>query len=532
MKKITLGIDLGTTYSAVAYVDEHGEAKIIPNNENERITPSVVFFENEKNIIVGQNAKDEMELSPNNVVSFAKREMGKNKDNVRSDEDYGTPKPYDFFGKRYAPEEISSMILQKIKQDAEKYFQGQKIEDVVITVPAYFNDSERKATKDAGKMAGFNVLQVINEPTAAAIAYGLSKNASDSQKVFVFDLGGGTFDVTILDIVKNGNTSEINVINSDGDHRLGGKDWDDKIIEYVADEFINRFGEDPRDNKDTKADLRTKSEKVKKSLSDKDSAKLVVRTDENSLKIDISKAKFEEITSDLMSRIEGLCSSVLNLSKLSWSDINTVLLAGGSTRMPMVKNLLKRISGKEIRDDLVNPDECVALGAAVYSTLINMQEDSRSIPQEIKDKLAGVKVNDATSHTLGIVTIQEINGKDVNVVSAMIEKGTKTPCKITKTFGTYQENQSSVFLDIKQGESTQPDHCTTIQEATLQIVSKLPANSPIEVTYEISDDDSLTVIGKDVTNNKEIRIAVERKTNMTSNEVANGKTHLDSIYIS
>jgi len=529
-KKITLGIDLGTTYSAVAYVDEHGEAKIISNTDGDRITPSVVFFETENNIIIGQNAKDEMELSPESVVSFVKREMGKSKDDVRKEENFGQPKPYDFFGKIYTPEEISSLILKKLKSDAENYFQGQEVNDVVITVPAYFNDSEKKATKDAGEMAGFNVLQVINEPTAAAIAYGVSKEATSSQKVFVFDLGGGTFDVTILDVIVNGNSKEINIINTDGDHRLGGKDWDDKIIEYVAEEFINQHGEDPRDNVDTMADLRVKSEKIKKSLSDKDKAKMIIRTDENSLKLEITKNKFEEITADLMSRIEGLCDSVLSLSNLNWSDIDTVLLAGGSTRMPMIQDLLKKISSKEIRTDLVNPDECVALGAAIHSTIVKMQtQPIENVTQEVRDKLGSVKVNDATSFTFGIVTVGS-DGKDM--VTQMIMKGTKLPFTFKDTFGTNVDNQSNIFLQIKEGESTNPDNATTIQEATFPIVNPLPAGAPIEIIFDLSADGSLTVIGKDVTNNKEIIVNVERDTNMNDNEIESGKNHLKSIEVS
>lgn len=530
MDKITLGIDLGTTYSAVAYVDEHGEAKIISNTDNDRITPSVVYFEKENNIIVGQNAKDEMELSPESVISFVKREMGKSRDEVRKEENFGEPKPYDFFGKRYSPEEISSLILKKLKGDAENHFQGKEINDVVITVPAYFNDSEKKATKDAGEMAGFNVLQVINEPTAAAIAYGISKEASNSQKVFVFDLGGGTFDVTVLDVVVNNDSKEINIINTDGDHRLGGKDWDDKIIGFIAEEFVNQFGEDPRDNVDAMADLRVKSEKAKKSLSDKDIAKMIIRTDDNSLKIEITKDKFEEITTDLMSRIEGLCDSVLNLSKLNWSDIDTVLLAGGSTRMPMVQDLLKRISGKDIRTDLVNPDECVALGAALHSTIVTMQTRPEiNVTQEIKDKLGSVKVNDATSFTFGIVTVGS-DGKDI--VTQMIMKGTKLPFTFKDTFGTNVDKQSNIFLQIKEGESINPENSKTIQEATFPIVNPLPAGAPIEITFDLSSDGSLTVIGKDVTNNQEIIVKVERETNMSNNEIESGKNYLKNVSVS
>lgn len=531
--KITLGIDLGTTYSTMAYVDEHGETKIIPNSDSHRITPSVVFFESDSNIIVGESAKDEMELSPDNVVAFVKREMGRNKDEVRKEENYGNPKPYDYFGKRYSPEEISSLILKKLKKDAEAHFQGQGITDVVITVPAYFNDVEKQATKDAGQMAGFNVLQVINEPTAAAIAYGISNEGSESQKVFVFDLGGGTFDVTVLDVINNNGTKEINIINTDGDHKLGGKDWDDKIIEFFAQEFISEYGEDPRDNKDTMADLRIKSEKIKKALSDKDSARIIIKTEDNSHKSEITRDKFEEICSDLLSRIEGLCDTVLKEANLTWNNIDTILLAGGSTRMPMIKDLLQRVSSKNIRTDLINADECVALGAAVKSLQFSITDETGNIKsevsQKIKDTIGSVKVNDICSHTLGIVTV---NAQGQDVVSPMIEKGTTIPYKFIDTFGTNENNQSNVLLQIKEGESTNPDNVNTIQEATLQIVTPLPKGAPIEITFDIAADGQLTVIGKDVTNNKEITIKVNRQNNLSNEEVAQGKNHIRSINVS
>jgi molecular chaperone DnaK len=351
----------------------------------------------------------------------------------------------------------------------------------------------------------------------------------------VFDLGGGTFDVTILDIVLNKDAKEINIIQSDGDHRLGGKDWDDKIIEYVAEEFINQFGDDPRDDKDAMANLREKSEKVKKSLSDKNMNRLLVNYNGNKINVEITRDKFEEITTDLMSRIEGLCDSVLSLSKLNWSDIDTVLLVGGSTRMPMVQDLLKRISGKEIRTDLVNPDECVAKGAAILSTIIpapvpgdENNNTEKELTQEQIDSIGNIKVNDATTHTFGIVTLGS-DGKDV--VSQMIKKGTPIPFKFTDMFQTNTENQSNIFLQIKEGASTNPDNTKTIQEATFPIVNPLPAGSPIEITFDLAADGMLTVIGKDITNNKEIIVKVET-TGPSDSEIESSKNHLKGIEVS
>lgn len=485
MSKIVLGIDLGTTYSAMAYVDENGEPKIISNSDNESTTPSVVFFEDSKSIIVGQYAKDEIELSPDNVVCFVKLEIGKNKDEVRKDENYGEPKPYDFFGRRYSPEEISSIILKKLKVDAEKYFQEEKIVDAVITVPAYFNDFERNATIGAGKLAGLNVLQVINEPTAAALSYGLK--SYQNQKIFVFDLGGGTFDVTIIDI-RNG---EFKVAATDGDHRLGGKDWDDKIIEYVAEVFINQFGEDPRDDVDTMAELRIISEKVKKSLSEKNSARLNLRLNENKLNFEISKEKFEEISSDLLSRIEGLCDSVLSKINLSWNDISEIVLAGGSTRLKMVRNLLERISNKKIRTDLVNPDECVAIGAAIQGQLLI---NKNSIGQKPLFKGRIMSIVDVASHSLGFVTVKDKKLHN----SIMIKKNSKIPCEIIKRdFTTTHDNQETLEILVVQGESINPHNCTLLYGYEFQELPKKPKGQfNIEVCFEYNTNSMVVVCAK------------------------------------
>jgi molecular chaperone DnaK len=485
MSKIVLGIDLGTTYSAMAYVDKNGEPQIINNSEGNRTIPSVVYFESKNSIIIGQTAKDEIELSPDDVVSFVKREIGKGKDDVRKEENYGEPKPYDFFGKRYSPEEISSTILKKLKEDAEKHFQGKQITDTVITVPAYFNDFERNATIEAGKLAGLNVLQVINEPTAAALSYGIK--SSQNQKVFVFDLGGGTFDVTIIDII-NG---EFKVIATDGDHRLGGKDWDDKIIEFVAEEFINKFGEDPRDNIDSMAELRMISEKVKKSLSERNSAKINLRLNGNKLTLEISKEQFKEISSDLLSRIGGLCDTILNQVNLTWNDISEIVLAGGSTRLQMVRDLLEQISNKKLRTDLVNPDECVAIGAAIQGHLLT---NRNSLGQKPPFKGRIKSIDDVASHSLGFVTVKDKKLHN----SIMIAKNSKIPCKIIKKdFTTSRDNQETLEILVLQGESTNPNNCTLLYGYEFQELPKKPKGQfSIEVCFEYNSNSVVVVNAK------------------------------------
>lgn len=529
-KSVVIGIDLGTTYSAVAYVDEHGDAKIIPNSQSDRITPSVVLFEDkEGEVVVGKTAKDESELYPEKIVAFVKREIGKNKDEVRTDDNNGVPMPFDFWGKRLSPEDVSGYILKKLKKDAEEHL-GVPIIDAVITVPAYFIDSERKATEDAGKIAGLNVLHILNEPTAAALAYGVMK-ADKEQSIFVFDLGGGTFDVTTLKIDFNDGEKEINMIQTDGDHRLGGKDWDDRLIEYCRDKFLSEHGEDPIDDPDAKADMRVRAERTKKALSDKDKTTMAVSAHGKKMRIELTREKFEELTSDLLERCNDLCNKVLEESNLRWSDIDTVLLVGGSTRMPMVRELIQRISGKEIQSDLINPDEAVALGAAIKAKSLIISdniEKGNAPPQEVMDKIGKVKAVDVTSHDLGMVVVAD-DGKEF--VSKIIRKGTKIPCTRTETYGTIKDNQSSVLMDIKEGESENPAFTPTIQEATLPIINPLPKGAPIEVTYNLRADGMLIVIGKDVTNNEEIRVEIKREGNLSNEEFEQSVSFANSVTV-
>lgn len=529
-KNIILGIDLGTTYSAMAYVDEHGDAKIIPNDNNERITPSVVYFESDSNIVVGQNAKDEAELSPERVVAFVKREMGKKKEEVRKEENYGEAKPYDFDGKIYSPEEISALILKKLKQDAEKHFNGTSIKDAVITVPAYFNDSEKTATKDAGRMAGFNVLQVINEPTAAAISYGL-KSKEAGKKIFVFDLGGGTFDVTILDIKQNGEEKIIDVIDSDGDHRLGGKDWDDVIIEHACDLFINEHGEDPRNDHEGFAELRIRAEKAKKQLSEKERAKFIVSCNGDKTKVEIDRNKFEEISEDLMLRTQGVCERLMENNKLSWNDIDTVLLVGGSTRMPMVKNMLESISGKEIRNDLVQPDECVALGAAMRGMMINISTNpDAQVSAAVKEELGtGITVQDILSHSIGVVSTNPETNEDY--MSFLFKRKMKIPNKVSNRFVTIAENQKGMRIDVREGESSNPNNCRKLVDKLLEFKRALPARSPVEVTFSMDHSGLLNIHALDLTDNIEIEFKVERENNLSENEVVLGMANINQLSV-
>src|SRR4029079_6702000 len=359
-RRKAVGIDLGTTFCAVAHIDPYGKPQIIPNSESERITPSVILFDGES-VIVGTLAKNNSVAEAERIVDFVKREMGKPKEQFQRD----------FSGKVYSAEELSALILRKLKADAEKYLK-EPVTDVVITVPAYFNDAERTATITAGQLAGLNVLQIVNETTAAALAYGLDK-LDESQTVFVFDLGGGTFDVTIMKIEGH----KLNIMATNGDHRLGGKDWDDVIVNFVAEEFDRQHGENPLLDLQSYQDLQTRAVDAKIQLSNRPQAAIVHQHHGKSVKVDITREEFERRSRHLIEKCKVICEMTLQDAKLKWSDISKILPVGGMTRMPMVQEMIAQLANVPVVSE-VNPDEAVAVGAAVQATLSMLTEEETS----------------------------------------------------------------------------------------------------------------------------------------------------------
>ncbi len=520
------GVDLGTTYSAIAHFDSSGKAAIIPNSDNERITPSVILFE-EDEVIVGKIAKDCAVTSPERVIQFIKREIG--------DPDWVK----EIHGHEYTPEMLSAIILKKLVTDAEEQVR-ETITDVVITVPAYFNDAERKATQDAGQIAGLNVLGVLNEPTAAALAYGLD-NTDTHAKALVYDLGGGTFDVTVIDI----NGTNITVLATDGERRLGGKDWDDELLNYIADRFVEEHGIDPRDDLEANQDLRNKVEDAKKALSRKPKVKVFSQCQGQTLKIEISQEEFEEMTRPLLEQTETYLDVVLEKAHLTWDDIDHILLVGGSTRMPMVREMLERVSGHAV-DMRVNPDEIVATGAVEYAAYLLQREVnelqeraaageevevpdlSATVPDEFLGLLDGMAVHNVNSHSLGVVALQA-DGTRKNVI--MIPEQTPLPAEKTGVFGTFKNNQVTVEITVVEGESPDPEDCTEI--GTL-VISDLPTGRPkgskIQVTYSYDESGRIEITAKDVETGNTAHTEIRRQSVYNEGEVAEKRGELVEMF--
>lgn len=553
--KLVFGIDLGTTYSCIAIVDEQsGRPSLIANAEGDVTTPSAVYFEDSKTRVVGKEAKNTAVLEPDRVVEMVKRHMG--------EPDWR----WSFEGQEFAAEEISAYILRKVADDAEQSL-GVRPADVVITCPAYFGIPQREATAAAGRIAGLNVLEVINEPTAAAIAYGLQDDSD--QVVLVYDLGGGTFDVSVIE-VKDGSVS---VLATGGDHELGGCDWDEKVVSYLAQEWMVQTGsaDNPAGSPETLQDLWRRAEDAKRSLSARTETKVTVSHQGQRASITLSRAKFDELTAGLLGNTIALTTdTIADARELGCPAIGRLLLVGGSTRMPQVAERLRAELGLE--PQVHDPDQSVAKGAAVYGQKLAIgrrisveiakqlganpdEVAAQPVPDEVRERaqeivaaelgmrlpalrqLDDMKVTNVLSHSFGVVALRASGGGDQEFISNLVLAQAPLPASRTRTYGTVEDSQHTVHLRVMENTLRDDavddlDQGAEVGDAVLQLTSGLPANSKVEVTFEVDRQGRLQITAKDLAvGGKIIEAVIETSRTMSEQEQAAATTRASGIRV-
>jgi len=549
------GIDLGTTYSCIAHVDEHGKPAVINNSDNELTTPSVVYFESDDNIVVGKEAKEVAEIYPNQVASTVKRVMG--------DSEW----KFNYNGTEYSSQEISSFILEKVVKDAIENI-GEDIQNIVITVPAYFGVNQKEATKQAGELAGLNVMAVIPEPTAAAISYGIENH--DDETVMVYDLGGGTFDITVIEV----KDKSINVVATDGDHQLGGRNWDEKLASYFTQEFEEQTGvssDDLQNDMETWQELLNKAENAKKSLTSKENTKIRIAHDGDKATIELSRDKFNDLTNDLIERTISLTDAVLEqVNSKGYSTIDKLLLVGGSTYMPQVRSSLEAKYSFAI--EVHDPNLSVAKGAAIYGWKLELQEEIKfKIAEESGEDIEDIDLNDIQTDTLekaqkeviqekGLIglagakkiietTIKNVTAKSFGIevidsdenekIVNLITVDDEIPSITTQIFPTAYNGQSGVNLvcyenteRVENNYLLDLETSNKIGSAILEFEYPLPIGSEIEITFSLSEDGLLKVYGRDLTTNRDIEAEFQTESILSNEALSQAKEQRKSITVS
>jgi molecular chaperone DnaK len=505
----TVGIDLGTTYSAIAQLNEEGVPVSLKNSDDRTITPSVVLLGDDGHVIVGPSVERMSIEDPKNIVEAIKRQMG-NKD---------------FFvvyqGKKLTPEFISALILKKMKQDAEKSIGP--IVNAVITVPYYFNDVRRKATQDAGKIAGMNVIDIINEPTAATLAYawevgelGRTDLGNIEKTILVYDLGGGTFDVTVVRYTP----TSFRVLATDGDVMLGGIDWSRRLVDHVAEQFQRKFGEDPRQDPETMMTLTQECEQAKRRLSDKAQTPVSIYYKGKTLTVALTRGDFERMTSDLMQRTHDTTELVMQQAGVRPGEFDDVILVGGSTYMPVVEHMLAGVTGVQPTRKVI-PEEAVARGAAIHAAILELKATGGKgrLTKAVMNRLSAVNTVDVNSHSLG-VKITDPSDRTRKINHIMIPKNTAVPFRVTQRFVTNSANQQRVHVCVLEGDATDPDACTMIGDFRIfGLPPNLPAGAPVEITYEYDKNGRIGASAKELTSNRDAQIEIVRESGLDTEGV-------------
>jgi molecular chaperone DnaK len=513
-----IGIDLGTTYSVVASVDEYGQPQVIPNTDNQRTTPSVIYIDG-SNVVVGNVAKEQLQMNPAQTVQFVKPYIGRKL------------KRFQVGQEEWAPEELSAMILRKVVQDARIGMAlAEEPRHCVITVPAFFSEQQRKSTEDAGRIAGLDVMSIINEPTAAALAYGFNAMGQD-KTVMVYDLGGGTFDVTIMRVTGD----SVTMLATDGDVQLGGKDWDERIINHACDEFVERNGFDPREEPDVLQGLYFQAEQAKLRLSKLPATRIPVTCQGVTENIEITREMFEELTEDLLAQTETTLELTIEQAKLTPDKIDECLLVGGSTRMRSVRSMIERMMGRPPQL-LLNPDECVAQGAAIHAVMTALHRIEQGLPAPRPmiepsrlDRFRRLEERLINPHTLGILALNEQKTK---VVAPIIERGVHIPCRRVRTFHTPGDNQQQIRILVMEGENVQPEACVELGTLLVRgLPDGLPRHTPIDVLFECTQDGRLNVEARLTTLDKSVETRIARTMGMTDEAIEQARSRLLSLVI-